>query len=141
MYQHDLWARSDPDVPTYETGASTDAALLAAGNYIPDRPQPTASKNNIGGERDDSYPVCVTDDSVMGDHMALFATSFTIRPDIRTNFSKYKSHLPSKPQWAHRNELFHQVLPSANIDGTCVSHLGNLYPKPRGLPDIFPKAL
>ena len=77
-----LWQLSDPTIPTFIAGATTDGVFLAPGTYLPQGilPQRTEEEQDEGPS--EVYPIFVTPKRVLADHHALFSDILTPRQEI-----------------------------------------------------------
>ena len=101
--ENDLWLLTNPNTPTFKKGTTTDAILIALGNYIPEGILPTEIEQENENQIQDYYPAYITKEPTHGEHMALILNFQTIRPDIRTEITKYNIHGFNNKEWAKRN--------------------------------------
>ena len=80
--ENELWELTDPTKPTFKAGTTDDSILMAAGKYIPEGVLPEEEENMKDQDLLEFFPVYVTENRVIGEHMALFLDIGTSRPDI-----------------------------------------------------------
>ena len=102
--REDLWILANPLVSTHRSGTTDDSMLLAVGDYIPDGVLPGEAETDKELEKAEFYPVYVTEDPIIADHMALILTLQTQRSTVEQNARKYNVQNMSSLEWEHRNE-------------------------------------
>ena len=74
-----LWELTNLTVPTFKADAVDDAILMAAGQYVREGIISTEDENTQDQEKVEFYPVYVTEARVVGEHMALFDQTQSVR--------------------------------------------------------------
>ena len=69
-----LWELSNPLTPTFQKGTTPDATVMAIGKYFPEGILPQDLEEEGEQEELETYPAYVTENPILGDHMALFLT-------------------------------------------------------------------
>ena len=68
--REDLRVLTDPLKATHRSGAPDDTMLVAVGDYIPEGIPPGEAETDTESEKAEFYPVFVTEDLMIADHMA-----------------------------------------------------------------------
>ena len=99
----ELRALASPQTPTHRSGTVDDAMLVAVGAYVPKGSLPGAAESEKELGKAERFPVYVTEDPVIADHMALMLALNTQRPDVGTVKRKYNTRSVTPTEWAAGN--------------------------------------
>ena len=109
--QKELWELTNPAVPTFKKGTAPDAMLMALGEYIP---EDLLLDNNIDEddtELRDSFPAYISEEPILGDHMALFLAFQTQWPQVAKGVRKYDVKSLNKKEWQkYNNEITENLM-------------------------------
>ena len=97
--EKELRELTDPEKPTFKAGTSDDAIVMAAGGYVPEGVLP--EEEELMKDRDllEFFPVNVTEERVINEHMALFLDIGTVRPDVTNDKYKYNIRSLTDKGW------------------------------------------
>ena len=97
-------ALANPQRPAHREGTVDDTMLIAIGNYAPEGILPGAAETHKELETAEFYPVYVSEDPAIADHIALMLTINTQRPDFWATKPKCKVHNITATEWAERDK-------------------------------------